>query len=710
MENMTSIYDIAEAFGEETARSIFITGKAGTGKTTFLRNLRAHTHKQMVVVAPTGVAAINAEGVTIHSFFQLPLSPFIPTPENKKNLISKIKLRNEKRRILRQIEVLVIDEISMVRADILDEVDTVLRFVRHRKAEPFGGVQVILIGDLYQLPPVTLSEDWAILQPFYKTPYFFDSCVIRENPPIYIELDKIFRQNEADFIQLLNEVRNNQLSEQGFELLQSRYHPDFDLSKHQDHILLTTHNAKANSVNQKELDRLHTKAYTFKAIIHGNFPERNFPNEMNLTLKKGAKVMFIANDMEFPRRYYNGKMGIISQISDGEVNVKLEDGEEISVNHEIWRNVQYHVNQENGKIEEEEMGTYIQYPLRLAWAITIHKSQGLTFDKVIIDAEDAFTSGQVYVALSRCRSLSGIVLNTPIYKECLCVEQPIIDFSQNKCPDEVLANELNIARNEFKIKILSTIFDFQREIVLATDFNQFIQQLNEDINEAGREHALQIIEKISELHRIGSKFIPQQQHLLITNDLPLLKKRLRAAKRYFSKELKAILSMLANTPAAIYTRDGAKEYKEHLKSLYIEITYRKKLIQGMVMTLEDYYHIRDKFRIPSFTLHSVLFSTSTEKIPSGQISYDLYKKVKNVERVATERGLSTETIYHHLMPYIAKGDLPLSDFVEKEWQDAIWEMLDLPGIKTSDIFDSLEGNVSYTQIRLVKACKAANNK
>ena len=297
MENMTSIYDIAEAFGEETARSIFITGKAGTGKTTFLRNLRAHTHKQMVVVAPTGVAAINAEGVTIHSFFQLPLSPFIPTPENKKNLISKIKLRNEKRRILRQIEVLVIDEISMVRADILDEVDTVLRFVRHRKAEPFGGVQVILIGDLYQLPPVTLSEDWAILQPFYKTSYFFDSCVIRENPPIYIELDKIFRQNEADFIQLLNEVRNNQLSEQGFELLQSRYHPDFDLSKHQDHILLTTHNAKANSVNQKELDRLHTKAYTFKAIIHGNFPERNFPNEVNLTLKKGAKVMFIANDL-----------------------------------------------------------------------------------------------------------------------------------------------------------------------------------------------------------------------------------------------------------------------------------------------------------------------------------------------------------------------------------------------------------------------------
>lgn len=709
MKKDLSTYDIARAFGEETARSIFITGKAGTGKTTFLRNLRAQTHKQMVVVAPTGVAAINAEGVTIHSFFQLPLSPFIPTLEGQKNLISKSKLRNEKRRILRQIEVLVIDEISMVRCDVLDEIDTILRFVRHRKSEPFGGIQVILIGDLYQLPPVVLSEEWNLLRPFYPTPYFFDSHVIRENPPIHIELDKIFRQTEADFIQLLNEVRNNQLSEQGYKLLQNRYQPDFELSKHPDHILLTTHNAKANKVNQKELDRLRTQAYTFEATIHGVFPERNFPNELELTLKKGAKVMFIANDTEFPRRYYNGKMGTISHINNSEISVKLEDGEEITVNREIWRNVQYHLNQQNGQIEEEEMGTFIQYPLRLAWAITIHKSQGLTFDKVIIDAEDAFSAGQVYVALSRCRSLNGIVLNTPIYKDCIYVEQPIIDFSQNKCPQEVLLQELNTAQNEFKIKLLSTIYDFQREVALAAEFVQFIQQLEEDINEAGREHAFQIIQKINELHQIGSKFIPQQQHLLITNERFLLKRRLRAAKRYFSKELQIVLSLLSNTPAAIYTREAAKEYKEHLQSLYTETTYRKKLIQGMVTNVEDYYHIRDKFRVPRFTLH-LESPMSAKGVPSPQISYDLYRKLKNVERVANERGLTTETIYRHLTPYIIKGDLPLSDFIEQEWQEAISEMLDIPDIKTSDIFNTLEGNVSYSQIKLMKAYKIANDK
>lgn len=709
MKEKSPIYDIAHAYSEETSRAIFLTGKAGTGKTTFLRNLRTETHKQMVVAAPTGIAAINAEGVTLHSFFQLPLTPFVPTPEGKRNLIQKIKIRGNKRKMLQQLEILVIDEISMVRADILDEVDTILRHFRYRN-EPFGGVQMLYIGDLYQLPPVTLPEEWNLLSQFYKTPYFFDSYAVREQPPIYIELNKIFRQKDGEFIQLLNEVRNNQLSEVGYNLLKSRYQPDFKLDTHKDYILLTTHNAKAARINQEELNNIKARTYTYKATVHGEFPERNFPNDEELTLKKDARVMFIANDTEFPRRYYNGKLGTISNIDENHIYVKLDDEEaEIPVKLEIWKNIRYNLNHRTGQIEEEELGSYMQYPLRLAWAITIHKSQGLTFDKAIIDAEDSFTSGQVYVALSRCRNLDGLVLSTPIFQDCLSVDPTIVDFSQNKCSEELLQSELHDAQNEYWLNIITSIYNFQRECALVNEFVKFIQTNKNHINSEGQQHAKDIQQKIFDLQSIGYKFTPQLKELLLKDHPLQLKRRLKAAAKYFEKEILSLNHEITNTPAEIDDKETAKEYKEHLKLLFGEIALRKELICGIVTkpTLKHYYKIRDNFRIPSFTLNAQnklkAADKKGDKTPSAQISYELYKKGKSIEEIAEERQMTESTISTHLLQYVSKGNLPLTDFVEEVWIDAIEEMLDCEGITATDIFNALEGNVSYWQIRMVKA-------
>ena len=418
-DTSNTIFNIAVDLVNQSSRNIFLTGKAGTGKTTFLKYIRDNSSKQMAIVAPTGVAAINAGGVTIHSFFQLPFSPFVPESKgfgnndaiaDKHSLLSRLRLTGEKKKVIQELELLVIDEISMVRCDTLDAIDTVMRHIRQRRFERFGGVQVLFIGDMFQLPPVVPEQEWRILSEFYNSPYFFDSKVILDEPPVYIEFTKIYRQSEERFINLLNQVRNNEMDESGMEILDSRFQPAFRRSKDDGYIILTTHNRKADTTNSEELQKINERTYSYTAKIEGDFSEKAYPPDEQLLLKIGAQVMFIKNDLEKVRRYFNGKIGTVTRIEDDKIFVLCKnETDEIEVKKETWENIRYSVNKTTRQMEEDVLGSFTQYPLRLAWAITIHKSQGLTFEKAIIDAGEAFAPGQVYVALSRCTSLGGMI-------------------------------------------------------------------------------------------------------------------------------------------------------------------------------------------------------------------------------------------------------------------------------------------------------------
>ena len=724
MEDQLAIYDVANAFGEKTSRAVFLTGKAGTGKTTFLKNLREHTHKQMAVVAPTGVAAINAGGVTLHSFFQLPLSPFAPTEMGKRELIRKMKITKIRRKVLQQLELLIIDEISMVRADVLDAVDTILRHYRFRRDEPYGGVQVIYIGDLYQLPPVVVPEEWALIAPYYRSPFFFDSHVVQEQPPVYIELDKIFRQKNADFIQLLNEVRNDRLTPSGLRMLQDRYDPDFKLTEHPEYIFLTTHNANANRINNEELKKLRGKSKKYEAVVQGDFPEKNFPNDPTLELKVGAKVMFITNDKNYPKRYFNGKIGTVTALDEKEIIVYcIGDEENIKVTRETWENVKYNVNKQNGVIEENTIGTYVHFPLRLAWAITIHKSQGLTFEKAIIDAAYSFSAGQVYVALSRCRSLEGIVLNSPIRMESLAVERAVVDYSQQKLPTSQLQLELQKSEDAFKEQLLQNIFDFRFMVGQTVHLQNFVKRNEEHFNDDGKVHADRLHTVAAELADVASRF-RSQIHAIYADDPQRLPKRIKAAAGYFKVRLRELMEQSSTTPAEIYNFDVAKDYKEEMKTLYTEIALRRHLITSLKKDYdsETLYILRDKFKVPTFKLKTVDTFEEAERLrtkreekeerkgrrkkdekeetPSYRISYELYKEGHTVEEIASERALALSTIENHLARCVNEGILSLDEFVPAEFQQAVRELSE-NGATTGEIFSALEGNVSYAQILAV---------
>lgn len=575
----SSIYTLAEEFAQHTHRSVFITGKAGSGKTTFLKQLRQNTSKQIAIVAPTGVAAINAGGVTIHSFFQLPFTPFVPSPEGRQNLIGKMKMSGPKRKVLQELELLVIDEISMVRADVMDEIDTVLRHFRFRHNEPFGGVQLICIGDLYQLAPVALNEEWQVLSPYYKTPYFFDSQVIQTYPLLCLEFDKIFRQKDKSFIDLLNVIRDNKLTNSDLKLLEKRHCPDFNLAKHPDYILLTTHNAKADNINAEEMDRLKTCEHTFTATVDGEFPEKNFPNNPILRLKRGAKVMFIANDSESPRRYFNGKIGTVTRI-DGEENVYVHcDGEDedIKVKQEIWTNIRYSVNPSTKQIEENELGSYTQLPLRLAWAITIHKSQGLTFDKVAIDIEDAFTSGQVYVALSRCRSLEGILLLSPINRNSLSVNPDVIEYSAIKPNFEELKTNLDKDKSIYNLEILQEVFNFNFCLGQVNELRMLIGNDTDLFSKESHTFVDEVHQLTNNITVVGSKFRRQLAELFQQDDQKKIAERMEAASKYFTEELEKLEKLLTHSPTTSESYEMAEEYNFCLHTLYDEIS-RKLLI------------------------------------------------------------------------------------------------------------------------------------
>lgn len=738
-----TLYDIADSFATTTTRSFFLTGKAGTGKTTFLKNLRANTQKQMAVVAPTGVAAINANGMTIHSFFQLPFTPFVPTPEGRLNLIQKAHITRRKRKVIQELELLVIDEVSMVRADVMDEIDTMLRHVRFRQHEPFGGVQVILIGDLYQMAPVAVPEEWAVLAPYYASPYFFDSQVIRNNPLPCVEFDHIFRQKDADFIQILNHIRNNQLTASDVATLQRQYQPDFDISKNPDYILLTTHNYKADRVNESEMARLPGPETTFDAEIKGDFPERNYPNAAQLRLKRGARVMFIANDPD--HRYFNGKLGEVTDIdNEGKIFVCCDGEEEsIEVKHELWTNIRYSVNPETRQIEEEKLGEFQQYPLRPAWAITVHKSQGLTFDHVAVDVEAAFTSGQVYVALSRCRTLEGIALLSRVNPGSLGVDATVREYTAAKPATEVLKQQLEEDRKGYNRQVLLQLFNFSFAVGQVQELTSLLGGEEHLFNSGAMSFITPIRDALTALDEVAQRFRRQLDFLYQSDDTFQLKERVKAASRYFTDELDKIIELFDSPSVYSDDYDTAEEFRFGLESLYEDLVRKRHVIRHIRrdFSTEHCLELQRGCDVPSLKVRAYrpklkydddFFldykrgkkgktvgkrSSKTEKesvvkkepkssaIPKGQtyeITLEMVQSGKSLESIAEERGLTLSTIESHVARLIGQGRLSIGEFFTTAQVEAVCECL-TEGAGLKDIYEALEGNYTYGQLRMIQA-------
>lgn len=541
------IADKVFEFIEYTNQSIFLTGKAGTGKTTLLKRIKKESSKKMAIVAPTGVAAMNAKGTTINSFFQLPPGSFFPGDIGFQNLqdgfvsirsaVSDLSYTNDKLKLFNELELLVIDEVSMVRCDVMDVLDALLRSVR-KNSSPFGGLQLLLIGDLYQLPPVTKREDWAFLSKAYPSPYFFDSIVVRQHPLLQIELTKVFRQTEETFINILNDIRNNQINDEGLALLNQRFDPVFKDNRDINPIIITSHNAEANLINKQKLDELEGEVYTFDAEVNGDFKELGLQAEQQLALKVGAQIMFIKNDTGEDRKFYNGKIGKINSIIHDDIYVAFADEEELLLlAKSAWQSFEYKLDEEE-QVSQNQVGEFLQYPIKLAWAVTIHKSQGLTFDHAIIDAGKSFIAGQVYVALSRVRTLDGLVLKSKINKDSLRSNNEVINFMKPLNLEQL--DQMKVAAQEKFI--LQLVFNHFR-------FNHIIYELNlididPEINKANipmfKTQLAEIIDGVSALVVLIEKFQTQvkllhQQGGFVAQ--ATLQARIVAANAYFAKEL-----------------------------------------------------------------------------------------------------------------------------------------------------------------------------
>jgi hypothetical protein len=543
MEIHNAELQLAKDFVRHTNHNIFLTGKAGTGKTTFLHDLRKDSPKRMIVTAPTGVAAINAGGVTLHSFFQLPFGPFVPGGEARRQA-EEHRLSKEKRNLIKSMDLLVIDEISMVRCDLLDAVDFVLR--RHRRSDlPFGGVQLLMIGDLHQLSPVVRPEDWDLLKGFYASGYFFSSTALRGAPVVSIELKHIYRQSDTDFIELLNRVRDNRLDGAALELLNSRYLPGFEPEASDNYITLTTHNRSADRSNETRLRALDAKSFAFQARVEGDYPEHSYPTAETLTLKKGAQVMFVRNDGSAEKRYFNGKIGTVARVDRERVLVRCPDDETaIEVEPVTWENIKYRIDKKTNEISEEVIGKFVQYPLRLAWAITIHKSQGLTFERAVIDANAAFSHGQVYVALSRCKTFEGIVLSSPIAQGVLKTDRVVSDYVGDVTSNPPSREQLDRARISYQQRLLQECWDF-RDLGARLGKLRGLLHNNRQVLELQGEGASDELQRqtIEEIVVVAGKFQRQLQSLYREDRIPdeddYLQERARKASAYFTEKLQA---------------------------------------------------------------------------------------------------------------------------------------------------------------------------
>ena len=749
-DSNNSVFQLAADFVNQTSQHIFLTGKAGTGKTTFLKHIRHATHKNCIVAAPTGVAAINAGGVTLHSLFQLPFEPFVPGMDYR-NSKERFRFSAAKRDMLQRLELLIIDEVSMLRADTLDAIDAMLRYIR-RSERPFGGVQMLYIGDMFQLPPVVKDDEWNFLREHYPSPFFFHAKAIQRVPPVYLELKKVYRQREQFFVDLLNRVRNDELTKDDFAALNRQYQPNFCSPDGEKYITLTTRNAKADEINSRELARLTAPAYRFEGEIKGEFPAYALPTEMTLSLKKGAQIMFIKNDTGEERRYFNGKLGTVAHIDRENIEVRLEgSGDVIAIDKETWKNVRYTLNKDTAEIEEEELGAFIQYPVRLAWAITIHKSQGLTFERAIIDTGDAFAPGQAYVALSRCTSLDGIVLLSQITPRSVQTDFHAVQLSKSEKEQTELQRLFEDEKKRFWAERLLLYFDCKDLLNIPRQLDKLLEDKTSDDYEPARKLFQNMLTQAYEIQKVAAKF--QEQLKIIVqqqkdaDDLGLLTERCCKAVTYFHQTIvEGMLSPLQQYIQGFRVKKAKTFHKnlcgleldlklfiENMKKVrYNDVPLAKDLILkfserremgkdekvGEMGKDEKVGEMGKAGKVGEAKLQTSNLKPETSnlklqtsnlnpepRISSAEQSFELFREGLSIKEIAQSRSISESTIATHLAEFVLAGELPVTELIPQEtvaeltpWiQAAIAE--DNP--RLAPIKEAVGERFSYSDIRLV---------
>ena len=746
LKPVSSLIESAVMFINTTSSHIFLTGKAGTGKTTFLKNLAKNTHKSFLIVAPTGIAALNAGGVTIHSQFLLPHGTFLPERTLHQNfsfagnyfaqdtLAKKHPLNSARKQVLRSIDLLVIDEVSMLRADLLDAIDYRLKAARGNFFQRFGGVQLLLIGDLYQLPPVVKREEEMLLQNYYPSPWFYEAHALRDDSFVYIELDKIFRQHDEDFISILNNLRNNIITPSDIEELNRHYRAPEEIGNLKEVITLTTHNYKADDLNLKALWELDTPSYYFDARIDGDFPESMYPAQQRLELKEGAQIMFIKNDTE-NKVYFNGKLATVNSISNGEIIVTMGDQqEEYILKKESWQNKKYTVNNDTRELDDEVIGTFEQYPVKLAWAITVHKSQGLTFEKAIIDVGQAFADGQVYVALSRLRSLDGLILRAPINPGAVSTNKTIVEFSEMNNQPHTLPTVLQQQQERFVGELLFKTFDFEGLEKEIRNIQKGQVETSEFTEKSMKPVLTQLLESLDGEKSNTHKFRTQLRSLLESKDTLQLLDRLLKGTQYYKNFLQENLKILLRHTTEMRKRKRVKTYLTHLTDL--DQLFSKKLeevdkslqltgeiLQGNV-TLDFISQTEERARNRAIMLDEIqkevgLVSTPKKKKrlskktkgnngdtrSTHEISLDMLKSGLNVSQIAKERSLVVSTIEGHLAKAVKEKRLSIYDFIMEEDVSNIEKIInELPQeFNSKELFNALDGKFSYGQLRAVMA-------
>lgn len=690
--------DLAWNIIANTDTHLFLTGKAGTGKTTFLRELRRKVPKRMIVVAPTGIAAINAEGVTIHSFFQLPLGPQLPGTQYGNN--KRYTFRRQKLRLIRSVDLVVIDEISMVRADLLDAIDSVLRQYRDR-TRPFGGVQMLMIGDMQQLAPVAREDEWNILRQYYDTPYFFSSKTLQQTDFVTVELQHVYRQNDEKFLGILNKVRTNTIDDATLADLNKRYIADFVPNKKDGYIRLVTHNAQADSINQRELNAINEVEYHYEAKVEDDFPEMSFPTEQTLTLKHGAQVMFIKNDSSMEKRYYNGMIGEIIDIDDTNIKVRAaSDGSVIDVTPETWENMKYELDEKTKEIHEKVIGRFTQYPLKTAWAITVHKSQGLTFEHAIIDVQHSFAHGQTYVALSRCKSLEGMVLASPIPHYAIINDRTVESFQEDprhKSPDN---ERLDQMQRYYLLRTIEDLFSFNQ---LRYTINDFIRLM--------REHFYSLYPKqysdwtsysdtfAKELEDVARRFHNQYNNIVLTekdyHNSELLQERLRKGADYFEQKLCDFHALLRRTNLPTKNQAIAEKTTSLLQNLADLLRFKMQLLHYVTnegLRLQDFLKAKAKI---SLDFDETEKKDKEEKKRGKKekkedkekkkrvtreekeaMALQMYLEGKQVEEIAEHFHVTMATAYGYFVPALQTGKLPLNYLFEQKRIDAVNACID----------------------------------